>query len=104
MKLFFSILALLFLTAPTPAPAHSKSVTDSLYQTAIALPDSLPIKQRIKAIKNVLKRNHKYAPAHNQLSWLYLKQGKPATRQRARFAIDKAIAIAPHAKEDLNLN
>lgn len=86
------ILVLLF-SAPN---AHSTSVTDSLYQVAIALPDSLPIKQRIKAIKNVLKRNHKYAPAHNQLAWLYLKQGKPSTRQSARFAIEKAIVITPN--------
>jgi len=72
------------------------TATDSLYQTALALPDSLPIKTRIKAFKRVIKRNFKYAPAHNQLAWLYLKQNKPETRQSARLAINRALEVDPN--------
>lgn len=74
---------------------HAQTKTDALYQAAIALPDSIPIKTKIKAFKKVVKYNVKYAPAHNKLAWLYLKQGKPSTRQSARFAIDRALTLDP---------
>jgi tetratricopeptide (TPR) repeat protein len=72
------------------------TVTDSLYQAALALPDSLPVKRRINAFKRIIKHNQQYAPAHNQLAWLYLKQNKVTTRQSAGFAINRALEIAPN--------
>ena len=88
-------LSLLVIFAGKSEADDSRAMADSLYQAALGLPDSVPIKTHIKAFKRVLKHDRKYAPAHNQLAWLYLKQGKPETRQNARYAIDRALEGDP---------
>lgn len=88
----------LLLYTPIPSQAQSfsaKTKTDSLFQIALSLPDSISTKTKIKVFKKVLKEDSRYAPAHNQLAWLYLKQDRPSTRQSARFAIDRAIQFDP---------
>ena len=97
MKLFILILSLILVQ-----PAQATTVTDSLYKAAIALPDSLPIKTRIRAFRRVLNNNFKYAPAHNQLAWLYIQQNKATSRQNAKFAIDRALEIAPDNLDSQN--
>lgn len=72
-----------------------KTTVDLRYEAALALPDSGSISEKIQTFKGILKDYDNYAPAHNQLAWLYLKQGKPETRQYAQRAIDRALVLDP---------
>lgn len=78
----------------TPAPTFASSA-DSLYQIAIALPESLDTKDRIRAFKRVLDEDFEYAPAHAELAELYMSRRSPEARQDAERAIQRALRVAP---------
>ena len=81
-------------TAPASAWGASKerrARADSLYAVAIRDTAGLPLKERIRRFKQVLKLNYKHAPAHHQLARCYIDQGTVASRMSAEFELQEAL-------------
>ncbi|MBI2952083.1 hypothetical protein HYY27_08315, partial [bacterium] len=65
-------------TAPASAWGISKerrAQADSLYAAAIREAAGLPLKERIRRFKQVLKLSYRHAPAHHALARCYIEQG-----------------------------
>lgn len=89
---------LLSLTLCWTAPASAWGVSeerraqaDSLYAVAIRDTAGLPLKERIRRFKQVLKLNYKHAPAHHALARCYIEQGSVASRMSAEFELQEAL-------------
>ena len=68
---------------------------DSLYQAAVEQIGRVPVKESIRAFRRVLKVDPKYAAAHHDIAKLYIDLKTPESRQRARWALDRAIGLDP---------
>ena len=73
----------------------SPQSADSLYQVALAQPDSMSVGDRIKAFERVLRADRKYAPAYHDIARLYISRRTPEARLEAKRAIDQAIRLDP---------
>ncbi len=81
-------------TAPASAWGVSKerrAQADSLYAVAIREAAGLPLKERIRRFKQVLKLSYRHAPAHHALARCYIEQGTVASRMSAEVELQEAL-------------
>ena len=79
----------------SPIAAGVKQVADRLFETALEQVGRVTVELSLKAFRDVLKVDRDYAPAHYEISKLYMSLDTPMDRQSALNALIIALRLDP---------